>query len=235
MEVSAPPAPGEGNTIRIRGTGSTDNQVPLYIVDGKIVTNYELNENNLLDVQILKGAEATALYGARAANGVVIITTNKGMEDLQQVEARKDLDETAFFYPHLTLDGEGKLQFSFTSPEALTRWKFRLLGHTTDWVTGTYQNTVITQKDLNVTSNPPRFLREGDEVVFKAKISNLSDNTLSGNSVLQLFDAITMEPIDSLMVNSESLQNFNLTAKNSGVVSWKLKVPQGVHLSLIHI
>src|SRR5690606_40015291 len=132
----------------------------------------------ILSVEILEAEQATALYGAKGANGVVIITTRQGLDALQNVQARKNLDETAFFLPHITVDPKGRLQFSFTSPEALTRWKLRLLAHTKDWTTGKYESSVLTQKELSVMPNAPRFLREGDSITFKARVSNLSTETL---------------------------------------------------------
>lgn len=227
-EIEVEAFTGSVSGLRIRGSSSLEKNTSLIIVDGKIVSDLDLDPSDVLSIETLEGAEATALYGARAAGGVMIITTKKGMEDLQNVEARKNLDETAFFFPDLNLDGNGKLQFSFTSPEALTRWKLRLLGHTKDWSTGQYQNTVVTQKDLNITPNPPRFLRENDTILFKSKITNLSGESISGTAMLQLFDAITMEPIDTLLANISQNKNFNLRASESKTVSWELIIPKGV-------
>jgi len=214
--------------IRIRGNSSLDENAALFIVDGKMTTELDIDPSDILSVETLEGAEATALYGAKAANGVMIITTKKGMEDLQNVEARKNLDETAFFLPELNLEKNGKLQFSFTSPEALTQWKLRLLGHTREWATGQYENTIVTQKELNIIPNPPRFLRENDTILFKSKITNLSDESISGTALLQLFDAITMKPIDTLLRNISKAKNFNLQASASQAVAWELIIPEGV-------
>ncbi len=214
--------------IQIRGNSSGEANSLMFIVDGEIVADFDLNSSDIISAEMLSGTEAMALYGAQAANGVVVITTKKGMEDLQNVEARKNLDETAFFFPELNLDKDGKLQFSFTSPEALTRWKLRLLGHTNDWSTGQYENTVVTQKDLNITPNPPRFLRENDTIVFKSKITNLSGESISGTAMLQLFDAVSLKPIDTLLGNTSNSKTFNLKTSNSAAVSWQLTIPEGV-------
>ncbi|MBZ9629508.1 carboxypeptidase-like regulatory domain-containing protein [Salegentibacter sp. LM13S] len=219
---------GSANGLRIRGNSSLNENAALFIVDGKMTAELDIDPSDVLSVETLEGAEATALYGARAANGVMIITTKKGMEDLQNVEARKNLDETAFFLPELNLDKNGKLQFSFTSPEALTRWKLRLLGHTREWATGQYENTIVTQKELNIIPNPPRFLRENDTILFKSKITNLSRESISGTAMLQLFDAITMKPIDTLLGNISKAKNFNLKASASQAVAWDLIIPEGV-------
>ncbi len=212
----------------IRGTASIGNENALYIVDGKVVKEYDLSTKDILTIEVLKPAEASALYGSRGANGAVIITTKRGLNNLGNVEARTNLEETAFFFPDLKLTEEGKLEFSFTTPEALTSWNFRMLAHTKNWTTGKFEKIVKTQKDLNVIPNPPRFLREGDSIVFKAKISNLSTETLTGTAVLQLYNAVTMQPIDGIMNNSENLKNFRMKASNSDMVSWKLYVPDTI-------
>ncbi|WP_335965737.1 TonB-dependent receptor [Galbibacter sp. PAP.153] len=71
--------PGSGVRILIRGTGSLGNNNPLYIVDGVQVDNINnLNPTDISSMDILKDASAAAIYGSRAANGVVIITTKSG-------------------------------------------------------------------------------------------------------------------------------------------------------------
>ena len=218
---------GDG-MISLRGSSSGAGDNPLFIIDGKPVESHDLRPEDIMNVEILQGDQATALYGARGANGVVIITTKQGLDAMQNVEARKNLDETAFFFPNIKADENGRLQFSFTSPEALTQWKFRLLAHTTDWTTGKYQNNVRTQKELSVIPNAPRFLREGDTITFKARVTNLSGETLSGTAVLQLFNAVTMEPIDSKLGNSANIKNFSITVSNAEAVSWVLTIPKGI-------
>lgn len=72
-------APGSGSTIKIRGTGTINDADPLYVVDGFIVDNIDyLNPNDIANVEIFKDAASSAVYGSRAANGVVAITTKSG-------------------------------------------------------------------------------------------------------------------------------------------------------------
>jgi TonB-linked SusC/RagA family outer membrane protein len=73
-------APGDGINIRIRGVGTINNNDPLYIVDG-VPTKDGINEispNDIESINILKDASSSAIYGARASNGVVIVTTKRG-------------------------------------------------------------------------------------------------------------------------------------------------------------
>lgn len=72
-------APGGNTTIKIRGTGTINDADPLYVVDGFIVDVIDhLNPNDIANIEILKDAASSAVYGARAANGVVVITTKSG-------------------------------------------------------------------------------------------------------------------------------------------------------------
>jgi TonB-dependent starch-binding outer membrane protein SusC len=79
-------APGAGANIEIRGVASFRNTDPLYVIDGMIAdANPTINNNDIESVQILKDASAAAIYGSRAANGVIIITTKQGREGPAQV------------------------------------------------------------------------------------------------------------------------------------------------------
>ena len=75
-------APGSGATVQIRGIGSFSNNTPLFVVDGMFYDNINfLNNGDIEDMSIMKDASAAAIYGVRAANGVVIITTKRGKQN----------------------------------------------------------------------------------------------------------------------------------------------------------
>lgn len=80
-------APGAGVFVQIRGIGSLGNNNPLYVVDGYPITGglNTLNPNDIASIDILKDASATAIYGNRASNGVVIVTTKRGKRNGVQV------------------------------------------------------------------------------------------------------------------------------------------------------
>lgn len=72
-------APGGATTIKIRGTGTVNDADPLYVVDGFIVDDItHISSNDIANIEIFKDAASSAVYGARAANGVVVITTKQG-------------------------------------------------------------------------------------------------------------------------------------------------------------
>jgi len=225
--------PGGDARLMIRGNSSVaGDAMPLYVVDGVVVGSYKIDQSDLGDVQVLKGIAATALYGARAANGVIIVTTKSGQkkldEEMAKLTARKNFNETAFFFPHLRTDESGKINFTFTTPEALTRWKLQLLAHTKNLVTASTTLQAVTQKELMVTPNAPRFMRVGDEIVFSAKISNLSAKAKEGKAALQLTDAVTGAPVDAQFANVTRTLPFKIGAKGNANVSWKLRIPEGV-------
>ncbi|MFM2375878.1 MAG: hypothetical protein RLZZ165_975, partial [Bacteroidota bacterium] len=147
---------------------------------------------------------------------------------LGEVKVRTNLNETAFFYPQLRTDDQGNVVFKFTMPEALTKWRFMTLAHTADLKTGYRDGTVVTQKELMVMPNAPRFLRENDQITYMAKVSNLSDKDLTGQATLELFDALTMKPIDLELGNGQKLQQFSVQKGRSTVLRWPLKIPPGI-------
>lgn len=82
VNVISSGTPGSGPTVRIRGAGSFANSSPLYVVDGMFYDDINfLDNNDIQEMSILKDASAAAIYGVRAANGVVIVTTKKGVKN----------------------------------------------------------------------------------------------------------------------------------------------------------
>jgi len=142
MQVIASGTPGTDPTFRIRGTGTINDNDPLFVIDG-VPTSSGLNQINMDDVesmQILKDASATAIYGARGANGVIIITTKNGSSGqgqinfnayygVQQATGMVDvLNAAAFASLHndMMLNGGMELNPAYANPESL--------GQGTDWM-----------------------------------------------------------------------------------------------------
>lgn len=77
--VSQGSAPGSGTRIMVRGIGTLNNASPLYIVDGMYMNSIDhINPNDIASIDVLKDASSAAIYGSRAANGVIIVTTKEG-------------------------------------------------------------------------------------------------------------------------------------------------------------
>ncbi len=154
--------------------------------------------------------------------------------DQSQIQIRKNFNETAFFFPELRTDKDGNIEFSFTMPEALTKWKLMTLAHTKDLASGYAEKTLITQKDLMVQPNAPRFLREGDRMEFSAKIVNLGDKEVSGQAELQLLNASTMNPVDGWFKNIFPVQHFTAAAGQSTVVNFQIEIPTNFNNAVVY-
>ncbi|WP_258105693.1 TonB-dependent receptor [Marinoscillum sp. MHG1-6] len=82
VSITTDGSPGSGATVRIRGTGTLNNNDPLYVIDG-VPTKagmHEINPADIESVQVLKDAASASIYGSRSANGVIIITTKRGKD-----------------------------------------------------------------------------------------------------------------------------------------------------------
>ena len=139
---------------------------------------------------------------------------------------RRNFSETAFFFPKLQTDEQGRVLLNFTMPEALTRWRLLAFAHTPDLKTGSLDRTVVTQKELMISANAPRFLREGDTLRLTARVNNLTDRPLYGAANLQVFDARTGQSLNDKMgqLPGESLM---IAPGISQTVAWTLAVPPG--------
>lgn len=145
----------------------------------------------------------------------------------QSPTIRTNFNETAFFLPDLKTDSEGNITFSFTMPEALTRWKFQALAHTPELAMGYSSKEIITQKELMVQPNAPRFLREGDRISFPVKVANMSSSTVNGEVSFLLFDTETNEALDKLFKNDKSSSQFTIVAGQSSTAFFSLEIPKG--------
>ena len=155
------------------------------------------------------------------------LNTNPGIK-FKKISFRKNFNETAFFYPQLQTDENGDILIDFTIPEALTRWKFRGLAITKDLQKGYIENTVITQKQLSITANTPRFLREGDTITIAARLANLTGKQLKGKVQIQLFNALNMQPVTLLVNKADTVQLFAIEGAATKAVSFRLAIPSGL-------
>ncbi len=146
-------------------------------------------------------------------------------ESNSPVQLRKNFSEAAFFFPDLRTDSAGNVSFSFTMPEALTTWKWMTLAHTKELAFGYAERSVITQKELMVQPNAPRFLREGDHMELSVKIANLTDSEMTGQAELQLIDPTTNQSADGWFSNRQANQFFTVAARQSTSVSFPIDIP----------
>lgn len=110
MNITADGSPSGAATVRIRGIGTLNNNDPLYIIDGVPTKSgmHELNPGDIESIQVLKDAASASIYGSRAANGVIIITTKRG----NKLKINLDASIAAQFYTNkmhvLNAEGYGR-------------------------------------------------------------------------------------------------------------------------------
>jgi hypothetical protein len=136
----------------------------------------------------------------------------------QKSKVRSNFAETAFFYPNLRTASNGEVNFSFTLPESLTRWKFMGLAHTMQMEYGYMEDEVVASKDFMLQPQLPRFARIGDQVTLSATVMNLTDKNVKGKVCMELFNPET----DKVWMKLQ--EKFEAQAKGSEVVHFNLEV-----------
>ena len=116
-------------------------------------------------------------------------------EQNDNVQVRENLQETAFFYPQLTTDDEGRVSLKFTLPESLTTWRFLGLAHTQDMMVGMLTDEAVAKKDVMIQPNVPRFVRVGDKATISARVFNTGEQPVNGTMRLELIDPETEQVI----------------------------------------
>jgi len=143
----------------------------------------------------------------------------KVLEKDQPVQIRTNFNETAFFYPQLQTDAQGNVKFTFTAPESLTRWNVKMLAHTADLYFGQGEAQVVTQKDLMVQMNLPRFVRRSDKLMLSANVINLTDKALTANVTFELIDPATDK---SIKLKDAVPKTVTLAANETKAIQWEL-------------
>ncbi|MEI7900512.1 MAG: alpha-2-macroglobulin family protein [bacterium] len=147
--------------------------------------------------------------------------------DLAKVAARKNLNETAFFFPRLLSGADGAVRMEFEMPEALTEWRFMGFAHDRALRGGYLTDKAVTSKELMVEPNPPRFVREGDVIEFTVKVSNQSAARQAGKVRLTFADARTLKEMNSEVRIQNPEYEFDIPSKESKSFAWRMSIPDG--------
>lgn len=149
--------PGSGSRILIRGVSSLNNSTPLYIVDGvQVASISNLNSNDIESIDVLKDASAAAIYGSRAANGVVIVTTKSGKAGEAVFSVSTNLGVQRITKKLDVLNAEQWANVSNAAQDAAGIPRLDLaqnpasLGRGTDYQDAIYRDAVIRQYDMSV-------------------------------------------------------------------------------------
>ncbi|MCF7974592.1 MAG: hypothetical protein K9N55_12305 [Phycisphaerae bacterium] len=147
--------------------------------------------------------------------------------NLDQIVARKEFHETAFFYPHLRSDSNGEVNIEFTLPEDLTEWRFLGFAHDQALRSGFLTDTMVTAKDLMIQANAPRFVREGDVIEFPVKVTNQSAARQTGQVRLTFSNVRTEAAMDAVLGNVTPEQAFDVPSQETRTYTWRITIPDG--------
>ncbi len=142
---------------------------------------------------------------------------------------RENFNETAFFFPQLRTNADGSATFSFTMPDALTRWRLMLLAYTKDRKTGQNEYTFTSSKPVMIMADMPRYMYDNDELWFVANVINTGDEAVTPKAKLEIFDAATMQPVNILASNA-MIPMEQILPGRSKEVRWKVKAQYGLDL-----
>lgn len=203
-QISSAPLEGKaaGGQVKLRGLSTV-------VEDNKV---YDFVSINSYDPKT----------GLEIVNGKLVIKNNN-------IVPRTNFNELAFFYPQLLTDANGEIKIEFTIPQSLTRYKMMGFAHTKDLKTASVTKELVTQKQLAIAINTPRFFREGDTILLSAKLNNLAGKKLDGKARLALTDALTGKRIQIFGLADKPEKTFEVDNEGSSVLKWTLIIPSGIN------
>ena len=165
MNISADGNPSGAATVRIRGVGTLNDNDPLYIIDG-VPTKagmHELNGNDIESIQVLKDAASASIYGSRAANGVIIITTKKGKDGKVKVNFDGSLATSFYTNKIETMNASewGRAYWQASVNDGLNPSNNNL-GYNFDWGYDKSGNPVLNNMTMNMFLDENASVRAGD-------------------------------------------------------------------------
>ncbi len=165
MNIQADGNPSGSATVRIRGVGTLNDNDPLYIIDG-VPTKagmHELNGNDIESIQVLKDAASASIYGSRAANGVIIITTKKGKDGKVKVSFDGSLATSFYTNKIETMNASewGRAYWQACVNDGLNPSNNNL-GYNFDWSYDKLGNPVLNNMTMNMYLDENASVRAGD-------------------------------------------------------------------------
>lgn len=206
--VSDGGSPGAEPVIRVRGTGSMSASDPLVVIDGvpsgKIS---DVNPNDIETIEILKDASSSAIYGTRAANGVVIITTKRGKKNV-----KTNIDVNAFY----GISNVSKTLDVLTAPELVMLKKER------------YQNDRIGVNPFwNDSYYETQRTNWQDELFEQGKVANVDVRLSGGNDKSNYMSSVGYYKENGIIINSE-FERVSLRLNSDHQINKRLKIGQSL-------
>ena len=153
----------------------------------------------------------------------------KASKEPTEPTLRENFNETAFFFPQLRTNKDGSATFSFTMPDALTRWRLMLLAYTKDRKTGSKDYTFTSSKPVMIMADMPRYMYDNDELWFVANVINTGDEAVIPKAKLEIFDAATMQPVN-ILASDATIPMETIQPGRSKEVRWKVKAKYDLEL-----
>ena len=184
------------------------------------------------DFNLIKNKYGNRLYKSDESDIFYSVEEQVEYDDIKTYDdppakIRKDFDETVFFYPDLRTDENGNCTFTFTMPDALTRWHLNMLAYSKTLSTGKLEKSIVTQQPLMIMADMPRFVYDEDTLWIAANVINLSDETLSPTAKLQIFDD-NNNPIE-LILSDQNINISEIPAGRSQSVRWKVAMQKDIN------
>lgn len=225
MVTSNTGAPGDGVRVRIRGVSTINNSDPLYVVDGFPIAAGTgglgpdisfINPSDIESVEILKDASATAIYGNRGANGVILITTKKGKEQKTTLDLNvyNGIQQAINTIPMLDAVGYARAKYIAYDNQAIIRERpnLALTG------SGSYLDSLLT----SVIANDYRGTDWQDEVMRQGSVQNYSLNVSGGSEKYTYNFSGSYYKEDGIIINSW-LKRYLLRYSSQFDISQRLK------------
>ena len=141
--------------------------------------------------------------------------------DKEEPSLRENFNETAFFYPNLRTEADGTCTFTFTLPDAITRWKLMMAAYNHDRQTGYQEYEFKATKPVMIMADMPRYLYDTDTLWFVANVINTGDEAVTPTAKLEVFDAATMKPLH-LLLSDATVAMKAIAPGRSQEVRWKV-------------
>lgn len=212
-------------TVKVRGTVPVSDMQPLIILNG---VPYEgalsdLDPAGIVNFSVLKNGD-TAVYGSRAAAGVILIETS-GVTALYEDDGfdwagasglRTDFRDDAFWYPRLSTDGKGKLSFEVTYPDDITNWTANFIAVGGRRQADMTQLNIKSYKPLNAQLSLPGFAVLGDSLNVIGRLTGHTGDTLTVKRTIEVNDDILLEG------------NVEFSKSHTDIIPVKANVPDSV-------
>ncbi len=195
------------DSIRIRGNATiTGNGEPLIIIDGVPVDRMpdDLKPEDIANTAVLKDASATAIYGARGANGVIIITTKAFNPKMMREEFR----DYAFWKPNLITDENGEVKFAVTYPDNITSWQTYVVGMDKQHHITKASKLVKSFKPMLAQLAAPQFLVQGDSATVIGKKINYTSSPVTATADFEVNGKKIASSSEVLKANQAGVSEF---------------------------